>query len=176
FHTVEHSISVSSKAVALAHRFEIDAQKAKTAGILHDISTVFPIDSRIPISEYFGIVILPEERQVPMLLHQKLSRELAHTYFGIGDEEILNSIACHTTLRGNATRLDMAVFLADKIDWDQEGEPPYLNEITKGLSTSLEAGAATFIQYLVVNKHLLKVVHPWLMDAFYHLQRVESKF
>ena len=175
-HTVDHSISVAKESVTLALRYGIDADKAHLAGILHDISTIFPNESRIAISQYFGIDILPEERLIPMLLHQKLSRELAQTYFSVLDEEILDSIACHTTLRGQATGLDMVLFLADKIDWDQEGEPPYLNEITIGLSTSLETGTFNFIQYLLNNTHLLKVIHPWLLDAYHHLKTVESHF
>jgi len=39
----------------------------------------------------------------------------------------------------------------------------------KGLDVSLEQGTFNFIDYLMKNKKNLKVVHPWLADAFNHL-------
>ncbi len=47
------------------------------------------------------------------------------------DEEILNAISCHTTLRKHATKMDLVLFVADKIEWDHNGTPPYLVEVKK---------------------------------------------
>ena len=48
------------------------------------------------------------------------------------DEETLDSICCHTTLRKHATKMDLVLFVADKIEWDQNGTPPYLVEVKRG--------------------------------------------
>ena len=47
--------------------------------------------------------------------------------FGIEDNEILSAIECHTTLKKNYSDIDLVLFVADKIKWDQEGKPPYLD-------------------------------------------------
>ena len=47
------------------------------------------------------------------------------------DEETLNAICCHTTLRKHATKMDLVLFVADKIEWDQNGTPPYLVEVKR---------------------------------------------
>jgi HD superfamily phosphohydrolase YqeK len=38
-------------------------------------------------------------------------------YLGI---DILDSISCHTTLKANPAKLDMLLFISDKIKWDQK--------------------------------------------------------
>ncbi len=89
--------------------------------------------------------------------------------FGVQDIDVLDAISCHTTLRSHPSKLDMVVFLADKISWDQDGKPLYMDLILKGLETSLEQGTYNFINYLVENKKSLRVVHPWLLEAHNYL-------
>ena len=56
----------------------------------------------------------------------------------ITDKIILSAIKYHTILTKNASKYDMALFVVDKLAWDQEGEPLYY-EIVKGeLDKSLE--------------------------------------
>ena len=66
-----------------------------------------------------------------MIIHQKLSKVIAKEIFKVDDEEILNAICCHTTLRKHATKMDLVLFVADKIEWDQNGAPPYLAEVKR---------------------------------------------
>jgi len=167
--TAEHVQNVASQAAKLASAYGVNAKKAEIAGILHDISVIIPNDKRVDLADSLDINLCDEEREFPMIIHQKLSKDFAIRLFGVKDKEILNAISCHTTLRANPTKLDMIVFLADKISWDQEGLPPYLDQIMKGLDVSLEQGTFNFIDYLMKDKKNLKVVHPWLADAFNHL-------
>lgn len=115
----------------IAEKFHVDKEKAAIAGYLHDISGIFPNEERIAVAEEFGVAIVEAERKFPMIIHQKLSRVIAKEIFKIEDEEILNAICCHTTLRKHATKMDLVLFVADKIEWDQKGTPPYLIEIKK---------------------------------------------
>jgi len=165
----EHSIRVKKAAEGLANRFHVSAQKAGIAGVMHDISGVIPNEKRIAAAEALGIDILPEERIFPMIIHQKLSKVMARDLFQVADQDILNAIECHTTLKKNPSQLDLVLFSADKIEWDQTGTPPYIKELHEALEISLEHGAFVYIQYLWKQKDKLKVVHPWLKDAYYHL-------
>ena len=169
-HVARHVENVGIKAIELAEEFNEDKNKAMIAGFLHDVSCVIPNEKRIEVAGSFELKLYKEERIFPMIIHQRLSKELAASFFKISDQEILNAISCHTTLRANCTRLDMIVFIADKISWDQPGEPPYLEVIMRGFEESLEKAVYNFVNYLIINKEKMKVVHPWLLEAYYYLK------
>ncbi|SDE44352.1 putative HD superfamily hydrolase of NAD metabolism [Paenibacillus sp. UNCCL117] len=168
-HTATHCMEVGSEARRLAERFHADPEAAEIAGWLHDISTVIPNHERIEAARQLQVDILPEEERFPMIIHQKLSKVMARDIFKVTDEEILNAISCHTTLRAKSTLLDQVVFVADKIAWDQTGTPPYIDKLTDSLNTSLARGAFAYINYLWERKETLRVVHPWLKDAYEEL-------
>ncbi|KFM99170.1 HD domain-containing protein [Bacillus clarus] len=156
--TFKHSVRVANEASKIARRFHINEEEAAIAGYLHDISAIFPNEERIAVAEELGIDILQEEREFPMIIHQKLSRVIAKEIFKVDDEQILNAIGCHTTLRKNATRMDLVLFVADKIEWDQKGTPPYIINVENGLKKSLEHAACAYISYLWERKDTLKVL------------------
>jgi predicted HD superfamily hydrolase involved in NAD metabolism len=166
----EHSMRVGYESKRLAKMFGIDEESAAVSGFLHDISVVFPNNERINVSKELGIEVLPEEETFPLIIHQKISRVMANEIFDIHDELILDAICCHTTLRANSTILDRVLFVADKIEWDQKGTPPYIEELKKQLNISLDHGAFSYIKYLWDHRDSLKVVHPWLADAYFELK------
>ncbi|MGG0262760.1 bis(5'-nucleosyl)-tetraphosphatase (symmetrical) YqeK [Bacillus mycoides] len=170
--TYKHSIRVANEARKIAGIFSEDEEKAAIAGCLHDISAIFPNEERIAVAEKFGIEILQEEREFPMIIHQKLSRVIAKEIFKIEDEEVLNAICCHTTLHKHATKMDLVLFIADKLEWDQIGTPPYLINVKKALGNSLEHAAFVYISYLWERKDTLKVIHPWLEEAYWYLKEI----
>ncbi|MFD2693698.1 bis(5'-nucleosyl)-tetraphosphatase (symmetrical) YqeK [Sporolactobacillus shoreicorticis] len=163
----DHSRRVSEEANRLARVFGTGEKKAEIAGALHDISAVIPNNQRLSVARELTIDVLEEEAAFPMILHQKISKVMARDLFHVTDLEILNAIECHTTLRSHPSVLDLIVFVADKIEWDQQGIPPYLDELKQQLQSSLEAGAYAYIHYLWKRKDKLKVVHPWLAEAYF---------
>lgn len=66
----------------------------------------------------------------------------------------------------------IATAVADKIAWDQEGEPPFAEKLHKSLKHSLRHAAFTYINYLWERKDSLKVIHPWLRDAYEELKYI----
>jgi len=167
--TAEHCMDVGTEARRIAQLYYADPERAELAGWLHDISAVFPNEERIEAARQLGIDILPEEEQFPMIIHQKLSKVMARDIFGVQDAEVLDAVGCHTTLRADASQLDLVLFVADKIAWDQQGIPPYIEELYHNLAISLEHAAFAYIQYLWERKDTLKVIHPWLADAYEQL-------
>ena len=163
--TAGHSMRVAAEAVRLAHRYSLDAHAAEQAAWLHDISAVIPGAQRVAVADHLGVDVLPEERAFPMVIHQKLSAVIARDIFGVTTPAILSAIACHTTLKAGASALDMVVFVADKIKWDQAGDPPYLAAITAAADHSLDAAAWCYLEYLWQRRASLAVVHPWLAEA-----------
>ena len=116
-----------------------------------------------------GLAILPEERAVPMILHQKLSALLAREVFDIKDQAVISAIACHTTLKAHASTLDKVVFLADKIAWDQKGSPPYLEGCLTALESAqngaLNSAVLQYLNYLWERRADLPTIHPWFASA-----------
>ncbi len=165
-HTIKHSFDVASESERIA-RFEgVDVKSAYIAGLLHDVGAIIPIDDCVSVAQNWGIKLLQEEIQFPMIIHQRLSETIAKSVFRISDDQILDAISCHTTLRAHATQLDKTVFIADKIKWDQIGIPPYYDALTKALDISLDEAVSEFLEYLIKMKEELRVVHPWLVEAY----------
>ena len=167
--TFIHSSRVAAEARRLAQRWGEDADNAETAGWLHDISAIVPPEQRINLAEYFQIDILPDERRYPMILHQKLSAVMARHVFEITDSQILGAVECHSTLKADATPMDKVVFVADKIKWDQEGNPPYLDSLEAASERSLDAAALCYLEYLWDHQSSLPVLHPWMVAAYRQL-------
>ncbi|HOU13775.1 MAG TPA: bis(5'-nucleosyl)-tetraphosphatase (symmetrical) YqeK [Anaerolineae bacterium] len=167
--TAVHSAAVAAEARRLAAQVDVDETAAAQAAWLHDISAVFPADERVAAAEGLGIDVLPEERTLPMILHQKLSAVLAREVFGVTDAAVLSAIGCHTTLKVEASRLDKLIFVADKLAWDQPGEPPYRAAMIAALVESLDAAACVYLRYLWERRATLAVVHPWFAAAYRQL-------
>ena len=162
----EHCQRVSVEAAKLAERFGADPEKARIAGLLHDISDIIPLEHAVAAAREFGLKLFLEEEQFPMILHQRLSVFVAREVFHVKDVEILSAIECHTTLKANANLLDKIVFIADKLEWDQPRENPYLSGIRAALEVSLDDGVFYYVNALWQDRENLMVLHPWLKQAY----------
>lgn len=167
--TAEHSLRVAGEAQRLAQRYGVAAHLAALAAWLHDISAVIPSPRRVAAARQLGLTVLPAEAALPMILHQKLSVVIARELLGVRQAVVLSAIGCHTTLKAHATPLDKVVFIADKIAWDQAGQPPYLEAVLSGLACSLDAGVLAYLAHLWHRRDTLPVVHPWLVEAYQQL-------
>jgi len=164
--TLAHSLRVGQMAYGLALRFAVDPHLARLAGWLHDCSAVIPTPMRLQAALSWGIEVLPEEAAFPLILHQKLSVVIAAEVFGINHPSILSAVGCHTTLKAGASPLDKIVFIADKLAWDQPGDPSYQAAVQNGLSRSLDASVLAYINILIENRPTLPgPLHPWLLQA-----------
>lgn len=160
----QHLSDVAHEAKSLAKRFGLDEKAAFTGGMLHDIGGLVPDEQKVALAELLGIEVLAEEREVPMLLHGKLSAYFAKDIFGVVRPDILSAIAYHTTLHAKPTDLEKVVCLADKVKWDGKGTPPYLAELLTHFDQSLDAATKFFVDYLYHSD--LRLIHPWLLDAY----------
>ncbi|EGO7785224.1 HD domain-containing protein [Enterococcus faecalis] len=166
--TYYHCMEVGEYAYQLGEKYLTSPEKVSIAGYLHDISAIYPNNQRINVAQKYGIELNEAEMAFPMIIHQKISKSIAKMDFGIEDNEILSAIECHTTLKKNYSDIDLVLFVADKIKWDQEGKPPYLDGLLQDLNCSLENATYFYIDYIL--KHDIKVVHPWLWDAYNQLK------
>jgi len=173
--TIGHSMRVAAEAKRLALHWGEEAARAEAAGWLHDVSAIVPVEERIGLAEDLGLEVLPEERAFPMIMHQKLSAAIAQAVFGISDPAVLSAIGCHTTLKAGASRLDKIVFVADKMQWDQAGDAPYLRAITSAVERSLDQAVLVYLDYLWQQRTTIAVVHPWVVQAYRQLSLNELR-
>ena len=117
--------------------------------------------------------MIDEEKTAPLLLHQKLSAYIARDEFRVSDHDVLTAISCHTTLKPNASYLDLVLFVSDKIAWDGQGEPPWLDAVNDGLSVSLQLAALNYMSYMTEN-NLLFIMHPDFFAAHNWLKKKTS--
>ncbi|MDQ0062874.1 bis(5'-nucleosyl)-tetraphosphatase (symmetrical) YqeK [Paenibacillus harenae] len=174
--SLDHTYKVAGVALRVAERYEADSKKAVMAAFLHDISNVIPVSDMMVTAEKLGVAIMDEERTYARIVHQKLSRAMAAPLFGIEDEEILNAIECHTTLKAQSTLLDKVLFISDKMAWELPGEHPYLQDIKDKVNNDqLIEGILIYLDHLWDNRANMKLVHPWLIAAREELSNDEYK-
>ena len=126
-----HSVCVMERAIEYAKIYGADTEKAKIAGILHDIAKEIPKEDRVSYAENIGVIPDEIEKESTGLLHSKVAAKIAETKFGL-DKEICDSIAYHTTGRENMTLLDKIKYIADYTGKDRKYEDTnYMYELAK---------------------------------------------
>jgi predicted HD superfamily hydrolase involved in NAD metabolism len=109
-----HTLAVVREAeyIARACAFgEEEAEKARLAALLHDITKCFSDEEQAKMAAKYGIA----EPGEPPTVHEKTGAHFAREFFGenMVDAEIFSAIYCHTTGKAGMSALDMAVFIAD---------------------------------------------------------------
>lgn len=117
-----HSINVAESAAQLAKKYGADAEKAYTAGILHDITKEESHEAQKKYITENGIALTELERLNGKVLHQMSGAIFCRLELGIEDEEILGAVRYHTTGRRNMTLLEKVVYTADFISADRRYE------------------------------------------------------
>ncbi len=111
-----HSLGTMECAQELAKMFNLDAEKAKIAGLLHDCAKCFSNDILLNIIEEKIPNIEKSELLNYKTLHAPVSAYLAQQDFGVSDIEILSAIRWHTLGKVDMTDFEKIIFLADKIE------------------------------------------------------------
>ncbi|WP_322905805.1 bis(5'-nucleosyl)-tetraphosphatase (symmetrical) YqeK [Paenibacillus campi] len=167
--TWAHCQAVAAEAQRLARRYNVDTELAVLAGWLHDVSTVIPDAAQWTLACQYGLATVEAERQVPFLLHQRLSAWIAEHVMGYDDDMLLQVIDCHTTLRGDLELLDKLLFVADKLSWADSDAAPYIAAMRAVADVSLEQAIDVYMRAMLSERGKLAVVHPWLAAACHTL-------
>jgi predicted HD superfamily hydrolase involved in NAD metabolism len=111
----EHSLGVAETSVELAKKFNVDAEKAHLAGLLHDCAKCLDKKELINI---INTHLSVEECEMinPKTYHAPVGAYLARTKFGVDDNEILSAIRWHTIGKLDMSDFEKVIFIADKIE------------------------------------------------------------
>ncbi|AAT27762.1 nicotinate-nucleotide adenylyltransferase [[Mycoplasma] mobile] len=109
----KHSVATEVMATKIAKKLNFDLKAAAFSGLMHDITKNWDIE------EHYKFL---EEQNYPNFnkvekhkLHQISASIWLKNIFLVENEQIINSIGCHTTLKNDLSLLDKIVFVADKI-------------------------------------------------------------
>ena len=108
-----HCVATAEMAADLASYHGLDSQRARVAGLLHDIARSLDEAALIKEAERLGIVPSQLERSSPVLLHASVAARIVQQEIGITDPEILEAIGVHTTGTLGMGALARVVFVAD---------------------------------------------------------------
>jgi predicted HD superfamily hydrolase involved in NAD metabolism len=158
--------------VELAEAFGLtpeEREKAAIAGLLHDAAKLMSPTDLIAYCNEFELPLAPVDREAIQTLHAFVGAEIVKRQFGLKDDVILNAMRYHTTGRANMSRVEMVVYIADKIESNTRN-PLYTQKITAQMDVhqphSLERTTLYIldntIQFLI-EKH--QVIHPRTLEA-----------
>jgi len=162
--TYIHSRAVAETNVKIAEMYQLDSDLCRLSGYLHDISAVVNADDMLQYIKENDMFLDEAEGKYPFLIHQRISKMIARDWFKITNGAALSAMGCHTTLREYASAYDMALFVADKLSWDQNGRPPFYDIVRDALQLSLEKASEAYIDYVIENGMIL-CPHSWLTQA-----------
>ena len=111
-----HSIKVAELCAVLSDIYDVPAEKAVQAGILHDAGKGLNAEQLITFCKTHKLKVPYFEdicRCEPALLHSYVSARIAKSLFGIKDTDILRAIAEHTLGSLEMSDLSKILFVAD---------------------------------------------------------------
>jgi predicted HD superfamily hydrolase involved in NAD metabolism len=165
--TLAHVTQVAAEARDLAVGHSADVAAANLAALAHDLAAVVPVDERPSVAERMGVRVGEADRAMPALLHGPIAAAVLAEKLDVRDEDLLNAVRFHTTLRAGASTLEKVVFLADKIAYDpssaHQGE--YLSALQA--AGSLDEAALAYLDFLLDNTWRYRwYLHPQAVAAY----------
>lgn len=146
-----HSACVADTAKHLAEKYGADAEKAYTAGLVHDIVRYDPPEELIRLIEDDGQTLTEAEKRITVTLHAVAGEVYLRTVLGVTDGEILSAVRYHTTGRENMTLLEKVIYAADLVSEDRQypdveevralAERDLDRALLRGLSFTIEENA-----------------------------------
>jgi predicted HD superfamily hydrolase involved in NAD metabolism len=115
-HRYRHVVRVARLAGKLAATHGVAPQRARLAGMLHDLARLYSAERLVRECEQRGLAIDAFERRNPIVLHARLGAELARERFGVADEDVLGAIRAHTLGAPAMSPLEEIVYLADALE------------------------------------------------------------
>lgn len=162
---LNHSECVSECAATLAEQYGADVEKARLAGLLHDVMKNDGVESHLDEIEKAGITLSLTELANRKVWHQISGAAFLKNENIVTDEEILGAVRWHTTGRANMTLLEKVVYIADFISADRDY--PDVGVVRKLAQQSLEDAILYTTQYTI--KKLVSAglpVHPATVDCY----------
>ncbi|MBQ6621642.1 MAG: bis(5'-nucleosyl)-tetraphosphatase (symmetrical) YqeK [Mogibacterium sp.] len=114
----KHSLGVQKMAGKLAKIHGADVEKARYAGLVHDIAKCCTVEEMNEQVRRYG---LPDRYlDDPALAHSKVGVCILKEKFGVDDPEILMAVSSHTTGRYGMSLLEEILYVSDAIEENRQ--------------------------------------------------------
>lgn len=110
-----HVAGCEFEAVRLARRWGADADDAREAAILHDITKSLSPEEQYALCEKYGVELTESMRDIPKILHGHTAAELAAAKYNVSDD-VKAAIKWHTTAYDKMSALGKIIYVADTIE------------------------------------------------------------
>lgn len=160
-----HSLCVADSARALAKKYGADAEKAYTAGLLHDVTKNASKEEHASLCKKYNLELTPLEATSPKLWHAMTGALFVEYELGVSDEEIITAVRYHTTGRANMSLLEKVIFTADFISADRSYSG--VEEMRVFAQNSLEQAMLEGLKFTI--KELMdanRAIHPDTLSAY----------
>jgi predicted HD superfamily hydrolase involved in NAD metabolism len=111
-----HCAGVARMAEKLARANAVSPERARVAGILHDVARGWTNQQLLAYARENGVPISDAARSAPVLLHAPIGADIARREFAIDDPEVLGAISRHTVAGPGMGALDKIIYVADSIE------------------------------------------------------------
>lgn len=162
---IYHSECVSECASVLAEKYGADPEKARLAGLMHDVMKNADADGHFEYIEKSGEKLTAVDISNPKVWHQISGAAYLRENGIVTDEEILGAVRWHTTGKAGMTLLEKIVYVADFISADRDY--PDVGVVRKLADKSLE-DAILYTSRYTVNKLASKnlPIHPATVECY----------
>ena len=162
---MHHSECVSECAATLAEKYGADVQKARIAGLMHDVMKNASAAEHLEMMEKSGEALTAVDISNPKVWHQLSGAVFLRESGIIKDEEILGAVRWHTTGRAGMALLEKIVYTADFISADRDY--PDVGVVRKLAEKSLEEAILYTSRYTIsklASKDL--PIHPATVECY----------
>lgn len=146
-HRYEHSLNVAERAVFLAGKYGADAEKARFAGLVHDICKGIPEAEQLSIIEGAGMTLDEDTMCSPALWHSIAGAVYIQKELSVTDADIINAVRYHTSGRAGMSMLEKVIYMADLTSAERNyPDADYTRRLT---DYSLDQGIAYGVRWIV---------------------------
>lgn len=169
-----HSICVAEKAKHLAEKYGADAEKAYTAGLVHDIMKKTPIPEMIRIIEEDGQTLTRDDKMAPVTLHAVAGEVYLRKNLNVTDEELLSAVRWHTTGREKMSLFEKIIYVADLVSDDRDY--PDVAEVRALAEKDLDETCIRGLSFTIEdNARKNKAIHTETVKAYNYYLRERIK-
>lgn len=156
-----HSECVSECAGVLAERYGASVEKARLAGLLHDVMKNAPANEQLALMPD----ITPLELLNTKVWHQISGEAFLRQNGIVTDEEILGAVRWHTTGKAGMTLLEKIIYVADFISSDRDYKDV---EVVRRLAYISLEHAILYTSRYTVNKMVYQdlLLHPATVECY----------
>ncbi len=116
--TLRHVSRVAATGRRLARRLGLPLGPVDLAATAHDLAAVVPLREIVATAEALGVPLTDADRAVPQVVHGAVAAAVLQQGLGVSDDDVLNAVTYHSTLRAGASDLEALIFIADKLSYD----------------------------------------------------------